>query len=336
METDISRSTPDALLELRHLLPDQVSLGASLADVSRWRVGGPADAIVTPRCRADLETALVFLRDHGIRYTVVGGGSNLLFDDEGYRGAVVRIGRAFGGFEHRGNGVIHAGAGIWVPSFVRRLISAGLQGAEHAIGIPGTLGGLIVMNGGSERRGIGEIITSVDVLGTDGQVRRLGREELGFSYRRSVLQGRGEIVLSATFQLENGDRAALRHRAIGTLASRRAKFPAVRQNCGSVFVSDPTLYSLIGPPGLAIERAGLKGMRRGDAQISPDHANFIVNNGHAGSADVLCLISTARRKVEALTGIAMLAEVRYLDPFGQSQPAHEVCDDYFQQEREHG
>jgi UDP-N-acetylmuramate dehydrogenase len=311
---------------LQALLPaSEVALNALLAPLTRWRIGGPADAVVTPASRETLAAVLEFVREEEIRHVIVGDGSNLLYDDAGFRGVVIRIGRAFGGFAARSDGSVTAGAGLWVPLFVRQVIGAGLAGAVHAIGIPGTLGGLVVMNGGSQRKGIGDHVTAVELLEPDGAVARVEKDSLGFGYRTSHLQERGAIVLSSDFQFEPGNIHVMRREAIEILASRRAKFPKVRQNCGSVFVSDPKLYALIGPPGLAIERAGLKGLSCGDAQISPDHANFIVNNGAARSADVLTLIATARARVWEMTGIAMLAEVRHLDPYGRLRPAHEVC-----------
>lgn len=307
------------------LLRAEIARDVPLATLGRWRIGGSADVVVSPRTTEALGKILSVITRTGVPHVVIGDGSNLLFDDAGFRGIVVRVGRAFGGFHVDKDGHVEAGAGIWVPSFVRRVIEAGLAGATHAIGIPGTLGGLVTMNGGSQRHGIGENVESVDVVERNGTIRRLTHAELGYSYRASALQEGGSIVVSARFRFGIGDRHALRREAIAILAARRAKFPKVRANCGSVFVSDPKLYSLIGPPGMAIEKAGLKGFAVGGAQISPDHANFIVNNGRARSADVLALIGLARHRVHDLTGVAMEAEVRHLSPNGVMRPAHEVA-----------
>ncbi|WP_256377305.1 UDP-N-acetylmuramate dehydrogenase [Novosphingobium sp. 9U] len=316
------RSTADALQTV--LPPHALTFDLPLATLGRWRIGGPADVVASPESIEMLREVMAIITRTGVPHVIVGDGSNLLYDDAGFRGVVVRIGRAFGGFALDEDGVVNAGAGSWVPCFVRQVIDAGLAGATHAIGIPGTLGGLLTMNGGSQRRGIGENVLSVDVLERDGSLVRIEQADLDYRYRQSALQTRAAVVLSARFHFALADRHTLRQEAISILAARRAKFPRVRANCGSVFVSDPALYNLIGPPGMAIEKAGLKGFSIGGAQFSPDHANFIVNNGGARSQDVLELIALARSRVQALTGIAMDAEVRHLAPDGTLRPAHEV------------
>lgn len=305
---------------------DCVATDVPLATLGRWRIGGPADFVVTPADAASLGRVLAVITALGLPRVIIGDGSNLLFDDAGFRGVVVRVGRALDGFAVRGDGIVDAGAGLWVPSFVRRVINAGLSGAVHAIGIPGTLGGLVTMNGGSQRRGIGENVVHVDALDQFGAPHRLDHAALAYSYRASRLQAGDLVVTSVRLRFESGDRAAMHREARSILRSRREKFPKVRANCGSVFVSDPKLYDLIGPPGMAIERAGLKGKAIGGAQLSPDHANFIVNNGGARAVDVLALIRIARDRVADLSGIRMDAEVRHLAPDGTLCPAHEVAD----------
>lgn len=303
-----------------------VETDVPLATLGRWQIGGPADFVVTPTDAESLGRVLAAITDLGVPRVIVGDGSNLLFDDAGFRGVIVRIGRALDGFAVADGGIVDAGAGLWVPTFVRRVISAGLSGAVHAIGIPGTLGGLVTMNGGSQRRGIGENVVHVDALDYHGNSHRLDHATLGYSYRASRLQAGDLVVTSVRLRFAHGDRAAMHREARSILRFRREKFPKVRANCGSVFVSDPKLYDLIGPPGMAIERAGLKGKAIGGAQLSPDHANFIVNNGGARAADVLALLRIARDRVADLSGIRMDAEVRHLAPDGTLCPAHEVAD----------
>jgi UDP-N-acetylmuramate dehydrogenase len=305
---------------------DRVATDVPLSALGRWRIGGPADVVVTPADAAALGRVLAVIEDLELPRVIIGDGSNLLFDDAGFRGVIVRIGRALGEFELREDGIVDAGAGLWVPTFVRRVIDAGLSGAVHAIGIPGTLGGLVTMNGGSQRRGIGENVVHVDAFDRHGQAHRLDHEALAYSYRASRLQHGDLVVTSVRLRFSPGDRQAMHREARSILRARREKFPKVRANCGSVFVSDPKLYDLIGPPGMAIERAGLKGKAIGGAQLSPDHANFIVNNGGARAQDVLALIRIARDRVAELSGIRMDAEVRHLAPDGTMRPAHQVAD----------
>lgn len=296
----------------------------ALSSIGRWAIGGPADIVVTPNDGASASAVLRLLTEAGARHVLIGDGTNILFDDRGYRGVVVRIGRQFSDFAVRGDQV-EAGAGLWVPCFVRRVIAHGLAGATHAIGIPGTLGGLIAMNGGSQRRGIGACVVDVDVIDAVGRLERLDQAALAFAYRTSKVLRDGLTVVSARFAFDRGDARAMRREAVEILAARRAKFPKNRANCGSVFVSDPALYAIMGPPGAAIEAVGLKGKRVGGAQLSSEHANFIVNTGEARSADVLALIGEARERVAARTGIEMIAEVRYLAPEGTLMPAHLAC-----------
>ena len=303
----------------------RVRRDAPLAQLSRWRIGGPADLLVEPRDEAELALALGAISRDDMPYVVIGDGSNLLFDDAGFRGVVIRIGRAFAGIAFEDEERITVGGGAWTPGVVRRLITAGREGLVHAVGIPGSFGGLVVMNGGSQRRGVGDHVLWLDVMERSGRVARMLRDDLGFAYRTSRLQDGRRIVLRVGLSLARGDPRALRSEAIRLLSARRRKFPRIRANCGSVFVSDPAAYAAIGPPGEAIERAGLRGARLGDAQISPEHANFIVNLGAARSADVLALIALARARVLDRTGVAMNAEVRYLAPDGRLTPAHDAA-----------
>ncbi len=318
------RATLDAVVAVLPL--EIVRRDASLAGIGRWQIGGPVDLLIEPRTSDELAQTLSALRGAGVPWLVIGDGSNLLFDDAGLRGAAIRIGRHFRSFTDHGDGVVEAGAGLWVPCYVRRLIAAGLSGAVHAIGIPGTLGGLVTMNGGSQRRGIGEQLIEAVAMNENGHIARFDHAAMRFAYRASALQESRWINLSARFAYPQGDARAMHAEARKILRDRRLKFPRNRANCGSVFVSDPALYDKIGPPGAAIERAGLKGRRIGGAQLSPEHANFIVNCGGATSADVLRLIGEARRAVEALSGIAMLAEVRHVRPDGTMAPAHVSAD----------
>lgn len=292
-----------------------------LASLGRWKIGGAADVVFEPRTEAEAARGLALVSALDVPFLVIGDGSNLLFDDDGFRGVIVRIGRPLSALRIDGDRVT-AQAGIWVPVFARHVGCSGLSGAEHTIGIPGTLGGLVVMNGGSQRKGIGENLVHVTCLDRAGQRHVFTREECAFSYRRSALQTGEVVAISAEFRFTPGDVHAIRHEMIGIMASRRRKFPLRLPNCGSVFLSDPAMYDTVGPPGRAIEEAGLRGHRIGGAQIAPEHGNFIVNLGGASSRDVLALIHLIRQTVHGRTGFWMDCEVRHVAPDGTMQPAH--------------
>lgn len=313
----------DALADALRADGAKVQLSLPLSGVSWYRIGGPADLFVEPRSAGALSRVLRRLQEAGLPVFVMGDGSNLLFDDAGFRGAVVRIGRGLGDLHiDRDTGRVQAGAGLWVPHFARKLGLAGLSGLEHIVGIPGTLGGLVAMNGGSQRKGVGDHTVTVSGVRRDGNPFTLTRAQCAFAYRRSALQDGDSIVTQATFQLNHRPRDAMLRDLIAIMVSRRGKFPKQYPNCGSVFLSNPAMYEIVGPPGRAIENVGLKGERRGNAQLSPQHANFIINLGGARSADVLALIAMARHRVEAETGYAMDCEVIHVRPEDGPVPAH--------------
>ena len=199
---------------------------------------------------------------------------------------------------------------------------AGLAGLEHIIGIPGTLGGLVLMNGGSQRRGIGENVQRVWVVDRDGHEQILSREACQFSYRHSALQGTGSVVVQAELECQRSEPALIRRAMLADLRERRRKFPRKQPNCGSVFLSTGAMHASVGPPGRIIEEAGLKGTRSGHAEVSARHANFIVNLGGATSRDVLNLIAHIRRVVFERIGFDLCCEVRYVTTAGAIIPAH--------------
>ena len=294
----------------------------ALSELSTWRIGGTGDIIVEPETPEGVNAAVQILNDMGMHFIAIGDGSNLLFDDEGYRGAIIKIGANLSKFSISDDGIVNAEAGLWAPCFVRRTVKAGLAGCVHAAGIPGTIGGLVIMNGGTQRKGIGSHVVDVTFVDECGTLRIFNQDQCQFSYRRSILQSRKIVVVSVKFKYQSGSISEMRREMLAILKERNQKFPRKSANCGSVFLSDPSLYETLGPPGMAIEKVGMKGYSWGRAQISPSHANFIVNNCGATSKDVLQLIRQIRHKVFDATGIWMNCEVRHVQPNGAIQPAH--------------
>jgi UDP-N-acetylmuramate dehydrogenase len=172
------------------------------------------------------------------------------------------------------------------------------------------------MNGGSQRRAIGDVIVEVKTMDREGNTRRRRRDECGFGYRSSRFQDEDCVVIEATVDLVAGDRSAIMAEMLQILRERRRKFPLTMPNCGSVFKSDPRMYARFGPPGKVIEDIGLKGMSVGDAVVSERHANFIVNRANAKARDVLSLIELIRERVAREIGLTLKCEVQFVEATG--------------------
>ena len=313
----------EKLEELTRLdIGDRV-FNAALNNYSSWQIGGPADLLVEPTTSQQVATVVAYARQQGLPLIVIGQGTNLLFADEGLRGIVLKIGNNMSAIAIDGNRIT-AEAGLWVPQLARQAMRASLAGLEHTIGIPGTLGGLVMMNGGSHRKGIGDNVVRVKVVNSEGRLVDLSREECQFSYRHSALQGSGAVVVEVELECASGDHRLIRREMLADLRERRQKFPRKQPNCGSVFLSTSEMHATVGPPGRIIEEAGLKGERIGQAEVSEQHANFILNRGGATAADVLSLIGHVRETVKGRIGFDLKCEARFVDPQGQILPADQV------------
>ncbi|AGG65772.1 UDP-N-acetylmuramate dehydrogenase [Corynebacterium callunae] len=314
--------------ELNQLLEVPVRRGVNLRNETRWKIGGIAEFLIEPSTIGEIQSLVAYFNKNSLPFTFIGATSNILFDSRGISAFLVKIGDRLNSFEVEAQ-TVTAGAGISVPSLVRRTSELGLAGITHAAGIPGTLGGLVVMNGGTQRKGIGENVNRIWVVDTEGDLTVIEKEDLQFSYRDSILKEKVLAVVTVELSLTSGDRLTLMAEIEEILSERSQKFPQDLPNCGSTFLSDPSMYQLVGPPGRAIEEAGLKGLQKGDAQISELHSNFIVNTGNATDNDVLWLIAKVRREVEKKTGYLMNCEVLHMDQWGNLRPAHEVADQRF-------
>ncbi len=290
-----------------------------------WKIGGHADLFVEPETPAQVAELMRALDGSDIPCVVIGQGTNLLFDDDGIRGVVVKIGARMADLKISTGSIIVQG-GCWVPQLARKVMAKGLSGLEHCIGIPGTVGGLIAMNGGSQRKGIGENVVSVTVVTRAGEIQHLSQTDCCFSYRRSALQDSGAIVVEAELLCPLADQNAVRSEMLNDLRTRRGKFPRKLPNCGSVFLSTTEMHASVGPPGKIIEDAGLKGTRIGQAEVSTQHANFIVNRGGAKAAEVLQLIAHIRQTIRQRIGFELDCEVRYVGSDGRLTPAHLKAD----------
>ncbi len=302
------------MLVLQQQFPNAVRFDEPLAPYSWWRIGGKADALIEIQSEEQLAHVLKSLQSHKLAWCLIGRGTNLLFDDAGFRGCVLRLGNGLSDMSFEDDRLT-AQAGCWTPGVALTCARRGLSGIEHTIGIPASFGGLICMNGGSQRKGIGDITESVTTLDPEGNRHTYSREDCAFSYRHSRFQDSGEIVVSATLRFPaHRPYTEQRPELLSILRERNRKFPRKLPSCGSVFKSSPELFSAYGPPGKIIEDMGFKGKTCGNIQVSPRHANFIVNKGGGSSADVLALVNEIRASVRDKTGLTMHPEFRYVHP----------------------
>jgi len=288
----------------------QVKWDCPLCDYTSFRIGGPADAVVCVDNRIELEQLLQQLGRHELRWCVIGRGTNLLVKDDGYRGVVILLEGSFKHYtvcEKNSDIVINAGAGFGLSRLSSLCMEKAFSGLEFAMGIPGTLGGAVMMNAGAWGCEMADVILSADIM-TDKGKKQLSRDDLKFSYRKSEgLADINCIVTSAAIRLKHGDAAEIKALCSSYLKQRDEKQPKGLANAGSIF-KNPEGDSA----GRLIEASGLKGKKIGDAKVSEKHANFIVNHGNASAEDVLKLIEHIQSKVKKDSGILLVPEVHIL------------------------
>jgi len=290
--------------ELKNLIKGKVSYNEPLSKRTSLRIGGSAACWVEPLDVEDLKKLLQVIKKKALSFKVFGKGSNLLVRDSDFSGVVINLETPhFQKLVFKEERVV-AGAGVSLPTLISESARYDLGGLEFAAGIPGTVGGALIMNAGGEDGSIGPLVNWVEVMSLEGDTIHLERDNLEFSYRRSNLMGRG-IILEAEMRLQ-------RKEALKTLSSLKKVIlkkgmtqPLSQLSAGSVFKNPPT-----GPPaGELIEQCGLKELRVGDAEVSHRHANFIVNLGAATAADVLSLIDKIQLTVFQKHGVKLELEI---------------------------
>jgi UDP-N-acetylmuramate dehydrogenase len=303
---------------LEQAFGDRVRRRVSLAPLTTFRVGGPADWLVEPRTSDEIVSALKLASEAGVPVTMLGGGSNVLVSDEGVRGLVVR---PRGGAVSRVDATqVRADAAITINGLVRWTINHGCAGLEAWAGTPGTVGGAIYGNAHFGGGLIGDLVTEVRIADRVGAVSDVPCAAMGFAYDRSRLQQSGEILLSAMFRVSDGEPAALRAIARESLAFRKRTQPLDTPSAGCIFQNpergrDRVPEGVPWSAGALVDRAGLKGFAIGAARVSPTHGNFIVNDGSARASDIRQLISHCRDTVRARFGVELREEIVYVGNF---------------------
>lgn len=296
-----AKKVPDPLRSAVAGIRGDVRFAASLKDLTSFRIGGPADVLVTPHDLDDLCRLSKQAKAAKVPVFVL-GGTNLLIRDGGIRGIVVTLSK-FKAITDESGSVVYAGAGVTMPTLLQHAITRSLSGLEWSAGIPGTVGGCLVMNAGTRLGEMKDAVKAVRVVRTSGAVQDLEASAIRFTYRKAHLP-KG-IVAGVWMQLAPGEKDRIQAVVKDYLRYRKDTQPLTLANAGCAF-KNPRPDSA----GHVIEAAGLKGFRIGDAQVSEKHANFIVNRGEARSMDVIRLIRHIRRRVREHAGIALELELK--------------------------
>jgi UDP-N-acetylmuramate dehydrogenase len=283
----------------------------SLASYTSYRVGGPAQWCVAPRNIETLQASVEYGQEQELPITVLGAGSNLLVSDRGIPGLVIVTKHLRHSHFDPSSGRLTVAAGESIPALAWAAAELGWSGLEWAVGIPGTVGGAVVMNAGAHNACIADMFVSAEVLLPNGTLQTLSLEELGYTYRTSLLQGSNSIVTQATLQLTpGGDPAEILAVTKQHKQHRLSTQPYDKPSCGSVF-RNPSPYKA----GWLIEQSGLKGYKIGGAQVAERHANFILNAGGARACDIFNLISHIQHHVQEHWSILLEPEVKMIGEF---------------------
>ncbi len=300
-----------AMMEtLRGFVPEEnIHLQESMAAHTTFRAGGPAECFIEIENAQQLLKIQKYLCQVEYPYTIIGNGSNLLVSDNGYQGIVLQIGKKMSGIRVAGD-VITAQAGASMAQAAAAAWQNGLTGLEFASGIPGTVGGGVVMNAGAYGGELSQVVTQVQVLDKNGEFLTLDNETMEFGYRRSTIRRRPFIVTEVVLSLRPGDPAEIRAKMDELAVKRREKQPLEFPSAGSTFKRPEGYYA-----GELIMNAGLRGFQVGGARVSDKHCGFIVNAGNASAADIMDVIWEVQRRVKDRFGVDLEPEVVFLGEF---------------------
>ena len=274
-----------------------------------FRVGGPADYFVTPKTVEEVKAIVMLCDEEGVPYYILGNGSNLLVGDKGYRGVMMQIYKEMSEIEVVGE-ELHIQAGALLSRIGNVALEAELCGFEFAAGIPGTIGGAVVMNAGAYGGEIKDVIISATVLTPEGEVVVIPKEKLELGYRTSAIAKKNYIVLEVCIQLCRGDKEAIRARMNELKEQRVTKQPLEYPSAGSTFKRPEGYFA-----GKLVQDAGLGGFRVGGAQVSEKHCGFVINKDNATAEDIVELMKQVRDKVNAQFGVQLEPEVKRVGEF---------------------
>lgn len=292
----------DTLQKLCKTLDCHVQMAEPLRNHTTFRIGGTCAAFVNINSVEVLRQVLKFCQSHGVSYTVMGNGSNILAADSGYEGVIIHLGRDFAEIRHSGN-TLCCQAGATLAKIGKFALEESLSGMECLAGIPGTVGGALYMNAGAYGGEMANVVVSARYMLPDGTVQKIMRDQMHLAYRSSIFRGNTWIILDVTLQLEPGKYGAIKEEMDTLMARRRAKQPLELPSAGSTFQRPVGSYA-----SFLIDQCGLKGASVGDAQVSTKHAGFVVNTGKATCRDVLELCEFVKQTVQEKTGYCLELE----------------------------
>ncbi|MFH2004535.1 MAG: UDP-N-acetylmuramate dehydrogenase [Bacteroidota bacterium] len=298
-----------SIADIKQFFKGEILVNEPLNKHTSIKIGGPADLLLLPSDKGDAINLSVYLQQNGIDYSVIGNGSNILVSDAGIREIVINFEQGLKQIKLV-DGLVEVESGVMLARFVDFCIQNGKQGVEKLAGIPGTIGGAIVMNASAYKYEISDYIVDVEVV-RNGKLIRVKKQDANFAYRTSAFLN--DIIISAVFELPDGNIDEMQKTRIEYLQKRNLTQPLNYPNSGSVFKNPPGNYA-----AKLIEDAGLKGLRIGNAQISDKHANFIVNLGNAKAEDVIGLIQTCKEIVKKKFDVYLELELKLLG-FGKSE-----------------
>lgn len=303
----ISQAVKDSLN--RFLPEDQIKTQEMMSRHTTFKVGGPADCLVSPSDEKQLGGIIRYLNKVEIPYFVVGNGSNLLVSDAGYRGVIIKIGDDMAQVTVDGDR-IHAGSGASLARVARAALDAGLTGLEFAAGIPGTVGGALIMNAGAYDGEMKMVVEEVTVLDVEGNLLTLDNSTMEFGYRTSALKNQKFVTTGCTFLLKKGNPEEIKAKMDDFAQRRREKQPLEFPSAGSTFKRPEGHFA-----GKLIQDAGLAGFSVGGAQVSEKHCGFVINKGDATAKDIKVLIGFVQDKVKDTFGVDLEPEVIMLGEF---------------------
>ncbi|MCM1495578.1 MAG: UDP-N-acetylmuramate dehydrogenase [Bacteroides sp.] len=301
----------DILGNIREIIKEeQLLFDEPMSSHTTFRVGGPADVIVKPGSISEIEQVLQWCSEHAIPYYIVGNGSNLLVGDAGIRGVVIQIGNAFSEIEVGEDDTIWVQAGCMLGKVANAALEHSLTGLEFASGIPGTIGGAVLMNAGAYGGEMKDIIECVTLLTPAGEVLILPQDQMEFGYRDSIAARKNYIVLEVKLRLQKGNPKEIAGKMKELNEARKEKQPLEFPSAGSTFKRPEGYFA-----GKLIMDAGLAGYRVGDAQVSEKHCGFVINRGHATAKDIVTLMNEVVKQVEEKYQVILEPEIRKIGDF---------------------